>query len=548
MMMLKSIRWRLPLSYAAIALLATLALGLIMLTSLRGYYASQEMTYLQRYGSDVSGLALKLLDASTPRDAIKAQFTSLSFLSQTHLRLLDAEHKLVVDTGTPDAKNVVLTYTRRTFAGGAEEVAAPDFASQASSASDPYTSIIVLKSDNVGGTVKQWQISPSDPPQLALSGVMDSKPSPEMMPFAAGVSAKSDLLVVGAPFMLDLGTQDMSLVERSPQQVEVPVVDSSARVLGFIELSEGPAFGNAIVATVTRGWATAGVIAVLLAAAVGWFMSRGISRPLVDLTHVTQTMADGDLSARADAHGGDELGRLATSFNHMATRVEETVSTLRRFVADAAHELHTPLTALSANLELAASETMAERRAEFLQRAQEQLSRLEALTSGLLDLSRLETGSGGAERDTIDLTQLLRETSELYASRAEQAGLNFTLDVPDAQIRACVNEAQIRRVVSNLLDNAIKFTPQGEIRVGLCQQSGGVEMWVEDTGIGIPLEDQPYLFSRFHRARNAAAYPGSGLGLAILKAIVDGHDGKVELRTNSNGTRFSLRLPGVISS
>jgi signal transduction histidine kinase len=230
----------------------------------------------------------------------------------------------------------------------------------------------------------------------------------------------------------------------------------------------------------------------------------------------------------------------------MAEQVEETVLTLRRFVADAAHELHTPLTALRTNLELSGGETGSR---AYVEQAQAQVARLETLTRDLLDLSRLETGVNQANFVPVSLNILVQETSELYASRAEQAGLTFSLDVPEQLIPVRGNETYLRRALSNLLDNALKFTLEGgSIRVGLRQDGDWSEVWVADTGIGIHPSDMPQLFNRFHRGRNAAAYLGSGLGLAIVKAIVEGHGGQVTVEEQMQGVCFRLRLPGLTDS
>jgi signal transduction histidine kinase len=223
----------------------------------------------------------------------------------------------------------------------------------------------------------------------------------------------------------------------------------------------------------------------------------------------------------------------------MAEQVEETVVTLRRFVSDAAHEIHTPLTALRTNLELSPDD-------EFVRRAQEQVRRLELLTEGLLDLSRIEAG-GQATRAPVALVPLVQGTSELYASQAEQAGLTFALALPDVPVTVLGDEAQLRCALGNLLDNGVKFTPQGgAVRVTLGREADGwAALSVEDSGIGVPTDDLPHLFNRFHRGRNAAAYPGSGLGLAIVKAIAEGHGGEVTVENVAQGARFTLRLPVV---
>ena len=141
---------------------------------------------------------------------------------------------------------------------------------------------------------------------------------------------------------------------------------------------------------------------------------------------------------------------------------------------------------------------------------------------------------------------MVRETSELYASQAEQAGLPFSLDLPKGAVAIRGNDAQLRLALGNLLDHAIKFTPSGgTVSVGCAAGPHGqwARLWVEDTGIGIPADGLPQLSSRFHRGRNVVTYPGSDLGLAIVKAIVEGHGGRAMAQSTSEGTRFVLRLP-----
>jgi signal transduction histidine kinase len=125
-------------------------------------------------------------------------------------------------------------------------------------------------------------------------------------------------------------------------------------------------------------------------------------------------------------------------------------------------------------------------------------------------------------------------------------GLAFSLELPDWVATVRGNEAHLRRALGNLLDNALKFTPEaGAVKAGLrpAPEDNWVELWIEDTGIGIPAADVPQLFSRFHRGRNAAGYPGSGLGLAIVKAIAEAHGGQVAVENTSQGACFRLRLP-----
>jgi signal transduction histidine kinase len=254
-------------------------------------------------------------------------------------------------------------------------------------------------------------------------------------------------------------------------------------------------------------------------------------------------MAAGDLTARSPLARQDELGTLSRSFNQMAGQVEETVTALRQFAADAAHQLNTPLTALRTNLEIVAENTAQGQQLERLQRAEAQVNRLEALTNDLLDLSRIEAKTAVTPHAPLNLTALVQSSAELYASRAEQAGIAFTISTPGHTI-VLGHEEQLRQAIHNLLDNALKFTPSGgEVKLAMRSDNSQVIFQIADTGIGIPEADRAYLFGRFHRGRNATRYPGNGLGLAIVKAIIEAHQGQIFVESGNWGTSVTLHLP-----
>jgi signal transduction histidine kinase len=358
------------------------------------------------------------------------------------------------------------------------------------------------------------------------------------------------------------------VADSSPQsdmvREAIVIEPESARPLGYVELSEGPTYGGEIVGRVAVAWMLATIFATLLAAVVGWVVSRRMTAPLRALTSATARMAAGDLAARAQVRRFDEVGMLAGSFNQMAGRIEEVVGTLRRFVADAAHELNTPLTALRANLDLALEDASPAERVHFVELARADADRLEALANDLLDLSRVEAAPEQVNRQLVDVSALARDLAETYGAQAEQANIQFRLELPDDNLAIQGNPAELRRSIGNLLENAIKFTPAGgtvalragsefknlssELMTDSTQNSklrdqNFVVVGVSDTGIGIPPADLAQIFSRFHRGRNAAAYTGSGLGLAIVKAIVERHDGTVAVASSPAGTTFTLRWP-----
>ena len=233
-------------------------------------------------------------------------------------------------------------------------------------------------------------------------------------------------------------------------------------------------------------------------------------------------------------------------FNEMSGRLEETIQTLRRFVVDAAHELQTPLTALRTNLELAADGGSGRAEDGYIRQAQTQVERLSRLTSSLLALSRMEAGGMQAETWVpVNLEDLLHQVVEPFAAQAEQAGQVLELDICPGSPTVMGSSERLRSAIANLLDNALKFTPTGGlIRVSLVQDGETLCLSVADTGIGIPPEEVEMLFNRFHRGRNAAAYPGSGLGLAIVRAVVQAHGGCVKAENGpSGGAVFTICLP-----
>ncbi len=508
-LMMQSIRWRLPLSYAAIALVAVVSLATILLTTLHDYYEQQEFEHLMENARAVSEAISRNYEKDTSSEALESQLRNLSFLAQARIMLYNTNGEIIADSGSPQANQMISISARRPT---------QDFVIYGSDFGQPYvdSTITIFNQPIQGG-----QTYPATQADAMFFGTSDT-------PFGRRLS------------------RDSSPEQRSEQKVQSVLLDGHQQPIGYIQLSEGPAFGIKILDSVTQALVGAGAISVTLAILAGFFISYQLSQPVLMLANTTQRMSDGDLSARVNLKRRDEFGILAHSFNEMATRVENTITTLRSFVADAAHELHTPITALHANLELALTEPQETKKSHFISQGLSQLKRLESMTNDLLDLSRIESGMGREERHPVNLVEVLRETSELYASRAEQSGVQFQLEVPANPITAHLNEAQLRQVICNLLDNAIKFTPEnGAITVGLCKEVHEIKLWVKDSGIGIPTEDLPYLFSRFHRGRNAAAYPGSGLGLAITRAIVEGHQGKVSVESSIHGTAFLLQLPVV---
>ena len=279
---------------------------------------------------------------------------------------------------------------------------------------------------------------------------------------------------------------------------------------------------------------------VMLAAVLGALVARAALAPVARLTatveEVTRTR---DLSRRVAASGRDELGRLAASFDEMLSALEASLRSQRQLVADASHELRTPLTSLRTNLELLArgQPTDEGERRQLLHDLVAQMERLRTLVADLIDLARDEEASLPVEDVRLD---------EIAAGAIEEMQMRypkvrFHLEGAPTIVRGI--RPRLARAVTNLLDNAAKWSPAGGV-VEVSVAEG--EVTVRDHGPGIAPEDSPRVFDRFWRASTARQLPGSGLGLSIVKQVAESHGGSVTLEHPSDGgARFRLRLGGL---
>jgi signal transduction histidine kinase len=549
-MNLKSIRWRLPLSYIAIALVAALASGALMLAVLRSYYQQAERNYLVRNVASIALAAQQLFQAGVTDPVLADQVMSWSFLLQARVQVYDQDGNLLVDSGTPKTQQVMMV--AGAAGGGAKfEVFIPAGATPVTNTLDGpglsvSSGIFLLPGLDQAAANQMIVINDCSPGLPCTTQSFNNAGSGEVISGTASSVQPVGVVMplAGSIYGFEMAIEpETSAARRSSQQVEQVLQDADGKELRRVVVSEGPAYGAEILASVARAWGLASLIALVMAGGVGWLVSRRITRPVLHLTGVTAQMAQGDLSARSGADSQDEFGMLGRSFDQMAGQIENLVGALRRFIADAAHELNTPITALQTDMELARTTTDPDERQRLLERLSGQVNRLHMLVRSLLDLSRLEAKAGQRSFEAVDLNDLVETVSEVYASRAEQAAIAFVLDLPAETVTISGDPNQLRAALENLLDNALKFTPEdGRVCLRLVEQKQDVLLIVEDSGIGIPEEDLPLLFRRFHRGRNAAAYPGNGLGLAIVEQIARLHNGSVSAENLPSGVRFTLRL------
>jgi signal transduction histidine kinase len=254
------------------------------------------------------------------------------------------------------------------------------------------------------------------------------------------------------------------------------------------------------------------------------------------------------------------VAELAGAFNNMADRLQESIEMVsqdrdrsRAFLADVSHELRTPIAALRTFNELLRDGASADpqTRDEFLEQSGRQIERLDWLSTNLLELSKLDSGLVALDLRPDDLRAVVENAVEQAQPVADRKGVRLKASVPDTEVRQLHDPQRIGQVLSNLIGNAIKFTPTGgSVDVELERTPEGAELAVTDTGAGIAPEELPHVFERFYRGTSAEAErgAGSGLGLSITKSIVDMHNGRVTIQSSpGSGTQVLVSLPHDIS-
>jgi len=303
-----------------------------------------------------------------------------------------------------------------------------------------------------------------------------------------------------------------------------------------------------------------GVIGVLLILAVileAWWMAGMITRPIRALTDVAEQLSQGNLGVRASPTGPKEMQRLAETVNQMASHLQDNMEGLRAFVANASHELRTPITAIKLNVDALSDGAVDDRAVamRFLSQVQDELELMTRTVTDLLDLSKIEAGRGRTQYEPVDTGALLNETREFWKVRAHQAGLELKTSVMPGGPNVLGNEDQLRRLVNNLVENAIKHTPTGgEVELALINNPDKftVRLEVKDNGSGIAEDHIPRIFERFYRVEPTQIKnkkpSGSGLGLAIAKSIVEAHGGKIGVTSKiGSGSTFWVELPTIRS-
>jgi signal transduction histidine kinase len=290
------------------------------------------------------------------------------------------------------------------------------------------------------------------------------------------------------------------------------------------------------------------LVALIISLIVAFWLARWIGGPLQQVVLASKKMPSAEAKS-VPLQGPHEVQELAQAFNQMNQRVQTSQKSQREFVANVSHELKTPLTSVQgfAQAILDGTANTPEAQKQAAQVIFDESSRMHRMVLDLLDLARLDSGTIDLQRGPVDLTSLLTGVAGKFAPQARAANVKIELEGIDLPVITGDGD-RLAQVFTNLVDNALKFTPEGgQINLRAIQAAGGVQVDVADNGTGISADILPYIFDRFYQAdlsRPGGKHHGAGLGLAIVKEIIKAHGGKISVRSApGTGSTFTIILP-----
>lgn len=425
---------------------------------------------------------------------------------------------------------------------------------------------MLVKSSDISELVRPFLVEKRDPAFLVdMLNQADKKLGTEIWvidPQGGVIAASADQKMHEGDLIAQTDIFDLQQGKVSIRQGKSPLynetvlwviepVEDNNRVIGGV-IVYSPIMGITQTMTKVRNlFIYSAVVSLLFSTVVVYFLSKYVTGPLQDINRVAQQLACGRLTERVNIKQKDEIGDLAEAFNYMAGQIENQEKMRRDFVADVSHELRSPLTNIQGFIEamMDGKDKTVEDRSRYLGIIHKETLRLSRLVNELLDLARFDAGTAIIDRKPMDIIEVISNSINKVNPFLQEKNLSLVLNNPEPNLPVLVNANQdrIEQVVTNLLDNAVRYAPAGsQVQIKVQLENGSVAVTVADQGDGIPAEDLPLIWERFYkvdksRSRTAG---GTGLGLAIVKKIVESFGGHVRaVSTKGQGTEVVFDLP-----
>ncbi len=353
---------------------------------------------------------------------------------------------------------------------------------------------------------------------------------------------------------VDTGTFT-GLYEEQRFVVSIPITDAvTGSAIGFVMVSSPTASSQAILQHIADIYLFVSILVVLAAGFIMTVYARKQSTPLREMAKTASAFGHGDLTARVrvDQAYTQEMEELALAFNNMATSLQKSEYQRQEFVANVSHELKTPMTTIGGYIDGILDGTIPEsRQRHYMQIVSDETKRLSRLVRSMLDISRLQDQGGipDEKKSRFDLEECAGEVLITFEKKITDKTLQVAVDFPDHPLFTFANQDSITQVIYNLLDNAVKFSPEGGA-LGLSIKEGGGKAYVtvSNEGQTIPPEELPLVFDRFHKLDKSRSQnrDGWGLGLYIVKSIICSHGEDISVSSKNGKTEFTFTLPIVI--
>lgn len=336
--------------------------------------------------------------------------------------------------------------------------------------------------------------------------------------------------------------------QEEPLIATISPVEQNGKVVGFVYMFQNTKSVHALISRLNEHFLFAGLISISLTIIIIIFLSKALTKPLIKMKDATSQISKGNFDVFLAKRGNDELGELSKSIQLLANDLKYLKKERNEFLASISHELRTPLTYIKGYTDIILKRNLPiEERQAYLNIILEETNRLSVLIKDLFDLAKIDKNTFVIQKEQINLHDFLLSIERKLSPAFLERNMNLRISSP-SNIFILADPARLEQIILNLLDNSMKYSSEGaETKINVSKEKHSIQITVRDNGKGIPSEDIPFIFNRFHRVDKARtrSLGGTGLGLAIVKELVDKHGGDITVKSElGKWTEFVLIFRG----